>query len=151
MSKWDFDKLFDKNNVVGLKNMTNGKTYVHTVSNKSVNWKDYMNDKLSECRFVPAQNGQVEFRIQYILKLDENGEVAERLFDRRRDMMPEIKDGTIVKGRFNEFGVAINNRIVYESGMCDTLSEENIDAIWDENIHSFIWLMCTDLFGRKNK
>ena len=122
---WDYDKLFANNNVVGVKVLSSNNIYNYVVdSRKSSNiiWSYYKNSKLKD-----TDDGNSE--IQYIIRLDEHGNVIERLFDREVDMpkpMPELEDGMFGKiGTFDwdEYGnveylniedfVITNNRVLF--------------------------------------
>ena len=101
---WDYDKLFAEGNVVGLlypdgeivpipckfREESNIENLIQYYGNKDLKCEDY--------------------KIQYIIRLDEHGNVAEKLFDRDRDMkkpMPKLEDGMFGKtGTFDwdEYG-----------------------------------------------
>ena len=97
---WDYDKLFAEGNVVGLKNKKTNNLSPTIVYQKElwgeigyVDWKDYFNKELFFKSSYP-------FEIQYIIRLDEHGNVVEKLFDRERDMpnyMPELETGMFVR------------------------------------------------------
>lgn len=152
---WDYDKLFAEGNVVGLKNKHNNRIYNHGVSHTAcwgdeneVNWYNFENDELK-------RNG---FEIQYIIRLDEHGNVVEKLFDRDRDMkkpMPKLEDGMFGKiGTFDwdesgnveyldiEDFIITNNRVLFIQygkinswGMIEDLVDSTLDkdALCDED------------------
>ena len=79
---WDYDKLFAEGNIIGISPVKN--EVINIVCSKSHHNIDgirrlYSNNDLSYC----------EMKIQYIVRLDEHGNVVEKLFDRDRDMKPE--------------------------------------------------------------
>lgn len=107
---WDYDKLFAEGNIVGLTIEDGEDIYNQVVSNpdywrdgQEINWNLYKNEKLSSC-----EETGFEFKIQYIIRLDEHGNVIEKLFDRERDMkpeaepMPELKDGMFIRVAFKD-------------------------------------------------
>lgn len=132
---WDYDKLFAEGNVVGLKNKHNNRIYNHGVSHTAcwgdeneVNWYNFENDELK-------RNG---FEIQYIIRLDEHGNIVEKLFDRETDMskpMPELETGMFVlifnynhtKTRLGYIN-AERNMVIYQTGGWDYI-DENKDEI----------------------
>ena len=90
---WNYDKLFTKGNVIGLKDTKENKLYTHVVYEKE-DWMDYFNDSLT----YKVKN--IASIIQYIIRLDEHGNVVEKLFDRDRDIqetMPELETGMFIK------------------------------------------------------
>lgn len=121
---WNYDKLFAEGNVVGIK-------YIDYIGNHIVpqktrwgidneDWKNFWNDKL--------ESGAAE--IQYIIRLDEHGNVIEKLFDREKDMskpMPELETGMFVRVKDEGLGYVdtINNRIVYQLGGYDNINGES--------------------------
>lgn len=136
INMWDYDKLFAEGSVVGLKNISLNKIFNHGVTCKKywdddneIDWSHYQNEDLRYCIFS----------IQYIVHLDEHGNVVEKLFDRDRDMnaMPELKHGMFVKvkiGNEESFGYVdtYKQRIIYQDGSFDNL--ENIDTWMDEDL-----------------
>ena len=151
---WDYDKLFAEGNIVGLHNVREGETYGWTVVNKSywhqsgqINWQDYFNPELS------FDTGFYLFEIQYIIRLDNKGQVAERLFDRDKDMpkpMPKLETGMFVYvpriGAGLGFVDAENNHIIYQSGNFDYIQDNKlgkgiiaeITKVYDKNtVYSF--------------
>lgn len=130
---WDYDKLFAEGNIVGLRNVREGETYGWTVVNKSywhqsgqINWQNYFNSNLS------FDTGFYLFEIQYIIRLDDKGQVAKRLFDRDKDMpkpMPKLETGMFVrigKHKDNVLGFidAENNHIIYQDGGYDIIDDD---------------------------
>lgn len=131
---WDYDKLFAENNVVGLTIEDGEKVYNQVVSNpdywndgQNVNWDLYKNNQLSS-----YEETGFKFEIQYIIRLDEHGNVVEKLFDRERDMksetkpMPELETGMFVRVEDECLGYVDtkNNRIVYQHGGYDVLNAD---------------------------
>lgn len=139
---WDYDKLFAEGNIVGLKNLDTGDIYTHTIWNyNSSYWNEYKNKDLSNRSFVEEENRcGIFFEIQYIIHLDEHGNIIEKLFDREKDMpksMPELESGMFVTVFWRDSsgnGVNLgyvdkeNNHIIYLSGGYD-----NLNTNWDKN------------------
>ena len=155
---WDYDKLFAEGNVVGLKNKKTNKFNPITVYQKElwgeigyIDWKNYFNKELFFESLYP-------FEIQYIIRLDEHGNVVERLFDRDRDMksetkpMPELETGMLVRVEDEGLGYVDtkNNRIVYQHGWYDVLDRDEylpnvllkIIEVYSENACAFSY--CDD-------
>lgn len=151
---WDYDKLFAEGNIVGLHNVREGETYGWTVVDKSywhqsgqINWQDYFNSNLS------FDTGFYLFEIQYIIRLDDKGQVAKRLFDRDEDMpkpMPKLETGMFVYvphiGTGLGFVDAENNHIIYQKGGFDYIQDNKlgkgiiteITKVYDKNtVYSF--------------
>ena len=167
MNMWDYDKLFAEGNIVGLHNVREGETYGWTVVDKSywhqsgqINWQDYFNSNLS------FDTGFYLFEIQYIIRLDDKGQVAERLFDRDKDMkpeanpMPELKHGMIIEIKSNDKKVLgyidkYRDLIVYQNGAYDTIesyrgwANKQVIAIY-EDVESFNQCNYTDPIWEKS-
>lgn len=117
---WDYDKLFAEGNVVGLKyKETNTIISVDTYNLKDALFKYYQNNLLE------SSNQQ----IQYIIRLDEHGNVVEKLFDREKNMpkpMPKLETGMFVRVEDEGLGYVdtINNRIVYQLRGYDDINGE---------------------------
>lgn len=131
---WDYDKLFAEDNIVGLTIEDGEDVYNQVVSNpdywedgQEMNWNLYKNEELSSC-----EETGFKFEIQYIIRLDEHGNVVEKLFDREVDMpkpMPELETGMFV--RITDHGnmrntilgyVDIQNcRVIYQDGTYSNL------------------------------
>lgn len=131
---WDYDKLFAEGNIVGIKNEVEGRFGVYQITkdkelprearyyNFGKRWDDFKNANLAR---------SVIF-IQYIIRLDEHGNVVERLFDREKDMlkpMPELETGMFVRvggHKDNKLGFvdAENNHIIYQDGGYDFIDDE---------------------------
>lgn len=133
---WDYDKLFANNNVVGIKVLSSNNIYNYVVdSRQPLNniWSYYKNSDLKD-------KDDSNLEIQYIIRLDDRGQVAEWLFDREKDMpkpMPELESGMFVTVFWrNSSGNGVNlgyvdkenNHIIYLSGGYD-----NLNANWDKN------------------
>lgn len=151
---WDYDKLFAEGNIVGLKNLHNNKIYNHGIPNKNC-WGD-----TNEVDWYCFENNNLKrnmLEIQYIIRLDEHGNVIEKLFDRERDMkpeavpMPELKDGMFIRVAFKNnyldqnlgFVNLSQGRIIYQEGGYDwvnnikTWKEAKIIEIYDPGALSF--------------
>ena len=119
---WDYDKLFAKGNVIGLKETKENKLSTYVIYKKE-NWMDYFNDSLS---YKPRN---IASEIQYIIRLDEHGNVVEKLFDREKNMpkpMPKLETGMFVRVEDEGLGYVdtINNRIVYQLRGYDDINGE---------------------------
>ena len=152
---WDYDKLFAEGNVVGIKVLDSNRFYNYIVDNSNIVnnsfWSYYKNDTLSD-------KDDSDFEIQYIIRLDEHGNVVEKLFDRERDMkpepepMPELETGMFVRVEDEGLGYVDtrNNRIVYQHGGYDVLDEDEylpnvvlkIIEVYSENACAFSY--CDD-------
>lgn len=128
---WDYDKLFADGNIVGIKVLNSNKFYNYIVDSRNIAnnnfWPYYKNDTLSD-------REDSDFEIQYIIRLDEHGNVVEKLFDREVDMpkpMPELETGMFVRvidnGNmdYTVLGyVDIQNcRIIYQDGKYNDIVE----------------------------
>lgn len=123
---WNYDKLFAKGNVIGLKETKENKLYTHVVYEKE-DWVDYFNN------FLTYKVKNFASVIQYIIRLDEHGNVVEKLFDREVDMtkpMPELETGMFVRVTDNTnmtetvlgYVDITNYRIIYQDGKYNDLS-----------------------------
>ena len=167
MNMWDYDKLFAEGNIVGLHNVREGETYGWTVVDKSywhqsgqINWQDYFNPELS------FDTGFCLFEIQYIIRLDDKGQVSERLFDRDKDMkpeanpMPELEHGMIIEIVSNDKKILgyidkYRDLIVYQNGAYDTIesyrvwANKQVIAIY-KDVESFNQCNYTEPIWRKS-
>lgn len=139
---WDYDKLFAKGNILGIKNC-----YENLIFNQVIDfsepgfWIDgYQNNELS-CKDQYVVSDKIghsyttDFEIQYIIRLDEHGNVVEKLFDRDTDMpkpMPDLETGMFV--RVNGYGGsrigfvdAENNHVIYQEGGYDFIDDDDIN------------------------
>lgn len=143
MVMWDYDKLFAKGNIIGIKK-PDGEIYHIDASAKQRNvgvLSKCYNDSLS----FDTNNG--ESFIQYIMRLDEHGNVVEKLFDRERDMvesMPELKTGMFVRVAGAGLGYVNveNNRIIYQNGDFDYINYydgvySDIIEVYSKEVYSF--------------
>lgn len=137
---WDYNKLFAEGNIVGLLYPDGEIVPIPCKFRKTSNIENlnkyYGNENLS-CE---------EYKIQYIIRLDEHGNVVEKLFDRERDIppsMPELKHGMIIKINYKDketLGYVDKHRglVVYQDGTYDTIDshkdwiETDIVAIYDD-------------------
>lgn len=128
---WDYDKLFAEGNIVGFKHSDEDQICPYIIYEKN-DCMDYFNDSLC------YKSKDFISEIQYIIRLDEHGNVVEKLFDREEDMpkpMPELETGMFVL-IFNynhtetQLGYinAERNMIIYQSGGWDYV-DENKDEI----------------------
>lgn len=134
---WDYDKLFAKGNVIGVLNYCENKFEVGIIDDNNLyEWRDYYaNDELS----YKDEALNIDAKIQYIIRLDEHGDVVEKLFDRERDMkpepepMPELKTGMFVRvnrydGSHIGFVDAENNHVIYQEGGYDFIDDDDING-----------------------
>ena len=143
---WDYDKLFTDGNIIGIKNCYRDEVFNHVVDvTTGVTWlESYKNEELSfKYQHVNVDDKikhgyTTDFEIQYIIRLNEHGDVVERLFDRERDMakpMPELETGMFVlmfnydhtKTRLGYIN-AERNMVIYQTGGWDYI-DENKDEI----------------------
>lgn len=115
---WDYDKLFAVGNVICVGDI------VSSVDEFNImDWRDsYANKELTH---KALSNG----KIQYIIRLDEHGNVVEKLFDRDRDMdkpMPELETGMFVRVPISGIGLvdSEHNHIIYQTGGYDLIDDE---------------------------
>ena len=137
---WDYDKLFAEDNILGIK-YPDGVISPRSVNNqeiKELTKYQYANDKLS----------YDEWQIQYIIRLDEHGNVVKKLFDRERDIMPELKHGMFirVKTSYAEMLGYVDmylDKIVFQNGSWDRPSNipnwgsSEILEIYPSTLNSF--------------
>ena len=102
---WDYNKLFAEGNIIGISPTKN--EVINLVCSK-------FNHNIDGFRNLYSNNdlSYENIKIQYIIRLDEHGNVIEKLFDREKDMpnfMPELKTGMFVKVLSN-MG---NNNVTY--------------------------------------
>lgn len=137
---WDYDKLFTEGNVVGLKNVPQNIIFPSSVDGKEywgkegyVDWRDYYNKSLSTTK---DKNQKYTFEIMYVVRLDEHGNVVEKLFDRDTDMpkpMPELETGMFVRmadrANWRDNTIAYvdhqNNRLIAKEGWFEALSRKD--------------------------
>lgn len=141
---WDYDKLFADGNIIGIKNCCRDEVFNNVVDvTTSVTWLEgYKNEELAcKDQYVDVDDKikhgyTTDFEIQYIIRLDEHGNVVEKLFDRDRDMprlMPELEDGMFIRVMFknNPYDQALGfinlkrGQIVYQDGGYDLISNMN--------------------------
>ena len=131
---WNYDKLFAEGNVVGIKNNKTNKTYIDVIETKE-DKEFYIEDYgINTLDYSPSNE-----QIQYIIRLDEHGNVVEKLFDRKRDMkpkpepMPELETGMFVRvntydGSHIGFVDAENNHVIYQEGGYDFIDDDDING-----------------------
>lgn len=126
---WDYDKLFAEGNVVGFKHSDEDQIHPYIIYEKN-ECMNYFNDSLC------YKSKDFISEIQYIIRLDEHGNVVEKVFDRDRDMprlMPELEDGMFIRVMFknNPYDQALGfinlkrGQIVYQDGGYDLISNMN--------------------------
>lgn len=168
---WDYDKLFADGNIIGIKNCYRDKVFNNAVDiTTGVTWLEgYKNEELScKNQYVDVDDKikhgyTTDFKIQYIIRLDEHGNVAERLFDREHDMpkpMPELETGMFVRvidnGNmdYTVLGyVDIQNcRIIYQDGKYnDMVNMEKLKGIVDiVEVYSIKTLCFNRCFSNEN-
>lgn len=127
---WDYDKLFAEGNVVGLKHSDENQIRPYIIYEQN-DCMDYFNNSLS------YNERDFTSQIQYIIRLDEHGNVVEKLFDRERDMkpepkpMPELKTGMFIRVLISGLGFvdAEHNRVIYQAGYDSIYDEEEVPGI----------------------
>ena len=124
---WDYDKLFAEGNIVGISPAKN--EVINLVCSK-------FNHNINGFRVLYSNNdlSYENIKIQYIIRLDEHGNVVEKLFDRERDMpkpMPELETGMFVRVKNSDrdenhlgFIVAENNHVIYQDGGYDIIDDD---------------------------
>ena len=141
---WDYDKLFADGNIVGIKNCYRNKIFPSSIDDTtSTAWLNaYKNNNLCcKNQYVDVDDAvkheyTTDFEIQYIIRLDEHGNVVEKLFDRDRDMprlMPKLEDGMFIRVMFknNSYDQTLGfinlkrGQIVYQDGGYDLISNMN--------------------------
>lgn len=154
---WDYDKLFADGNVIGIKNCYRDKVFNNVVDvTTGVTWLEgYKNEELScKDQYVDVDDKikhgyTTDFEIQYIIRLDEHGNVIEKLFDREKDIpkpMPKLETGMFVL-IFNYDHTEIRlgyinaerNMIIYQSGGWDHIDEnkDEILKVYSNNCNCF--------------
>lgn len=135
---WNYDKLFAVGNVICVGNI------VSSVDEFNImDWRDnYANKELTH---KALSNG----KIQYIIRLDEHGNVVEKLFDREVDMpkpMPKLETGMFVLiFNYNHTETRLGyinaerNMIIYQSGGWDYVDDnkDKILKIYSNNCNCF--------------
>ena len=124
---WDYDKLFAEGNIVGFKHSDEDQIHPYIIYEKN-DCMDYFNDSLC------YKSKDFISEIQYIIRLDEHGNVIEKLFDRDQDManpIPELKTGMFIKLKKYEeikmgFVYAEENHVIYQEGGYDFIYEDEI-------------------------
>lgn len=128
---WDYDKLFAEGNIVGLLYPDGEIVPVPCKFREESNIENliqYYRNKDLKCE---------DYKIQYIIRLDEHGNVVEKLFDRERDIpkpMPKLGDGMFVKiyspyRNESSFGLIYNNKVVYQNGEWDEIYDLTEDVV----------------------
>lgn len=141
---WDYDKLFADGNIIGIKNCYENFIFNQVVDlEEPASWLEgYKNSDLNYKKQHVAigeiYSYTTDFEIQYIIRLDEHGNVVEKLFDREVDMpkpMPELETGMFVLiFNYNHTEIRLGyinaerNMIIYQSGGWDYV-DDNKDKI----------------------
>lgn len=157
---WDYDKLFAEGNVVGIKNEVTKEFGVYQITHNKELPRDaqYFQYGRYWDNFANTLLARSDIFIQYIIRLDEHGNVVEKLFDREKDMksntkpMPELETGMFVRIEDEGLGYVDirNNRIVYQHGGYDVLDGDEylpnvllkIIEVYSENACAFSY--CND-------
>lgn len=130
---WDYNKLFAIGNIIGVNVKTKNIFNISTVDNDDIyEWKLYYANE--ELKYKDNEHREYESYIQYIIRLDEHGNVVEKLFDREKDMpkfMPELKTGMFIRTCYESYTNfqlgyidAENNRVVFQSGSFNDIDGE---------------------------
>lgn len=154
---WDYDKLFADGNIIGIKNCYRDEVFNNVVDvTTSTSWLEaYKNDELC-CKDQRVDVDEIikhgyttNFEIQYIICLDEHGNVVEKLFDRDTDIprpMPELETGMFVLiFNYNHTETRLGyinaerNMIIYQSGGWDYIDEnkDEILKVYSDNCNCF--------------
>lgn len=141
---WNYDKIFVEGNIIGVKNVYKNKVFPFSVDEDNVEWlrSCYENEELI-CKNRHVVDDEVpnsystDFYIQYVVRLDENGNVSEKIFDRYKDIIgyPKLNIGTFGKilyfdGEdfksediaFGKFVIVKEGYISYQYGKYDMIS-----------------------------
>lgn len=134
---WNYDKLFAVKNVIGVLNHCENKFEVGVVDDDNhYEWRDYYaNNELS----YKDETLKIDAKIQYIIRLDEHGNVVEKLFDRETDMpkpMPKLETGMFVRVYSAYKGEGIlaliyDNRVIYQDGEWDEIYDLTEDIVME--------------------
>ena len=144
---WDYDKLFADGNIICTKDTVKGRLFIERIekdSNTGYSLKtSYSNENLS-CNIIIPDKRYGEYstilEIQYIIKLDEHGNVIEKLFDREKDMqkpMPKLETGMFVKIAYTCDYITYlgyvnleKGEIIYQDGGWDFIEKDFIVEIY---------------------
>lgn len=151
---WDYNKLFAKGNFVcwKSKNCPDYTRGAFIYKGQTDGYKTNFANKLLE--------NKAEEYIQYIIRLDEHGNVVEKLFDRERDikaLFPELKTGYFIECVNGLIGVIVNDKIIFNNGGFGTLDGFNLKTgealynedcsiikVWNENGLGFSYVSVVD-------
>lgn len=160
---WDYDKLFAEGNILGIKNLYTKQILNSVVDTYSYDYwfDDYKNNELSSknCKvdvdYIVGHGYTTDFEIQYIIRLDEYGNVVEKLFDREADMpkpIPKLEDGMFIRitddnsyyyGNTLAYVDLNRNRIIGQDGcwcfVDDIINKEGAELveIYASNVNNF--------------
>lgn len=165
---WDYDKLFSEGNIVGIKNEVTKESGVYQITHSKQLPKDAQYFQYGKYWDVFANTilARSDIFIQFIIRLDEHGNVVEKLFDRERDMpkpMPELKTGMFVRVNGyddNRIGFvdAENNHVIYQEGGYDFIDDDDIGGhgiaskiveVYGKNAYAFNFCIKDNLIWRK--
>lgn len=146
---WDYDKLFADGNIIGIKD-PKGIIYKKISSLKerhAGSIRRFCNDSLS----FNAVDG--EHFINWIIQLDEYGNIIEKVFDRERDIpknpMPNLEDGMFIRVEYNDYSEDTyhpdrkttlgyvdmgRNRILYQNGHSAKIKNGKIELNYEDKI-----------------
>lgn len=169
---WDYDKLFAEGNIIGIKNCYRNKVY-NTVVDESIGiyWLEgYKNKQLCLKEQYVDDDSKVkhgyttDFEIQYVVRLDEHGNVAEKLFDRDRDMpgpMPDLETGMFIRVLISGLGFvdSEHNHVIYQTGGYDFIDNEedicgiasSIVEVYSKNTYAFEYCNKDNLIWRSSE
>lgn len=146
---WDYDKLFAEGNIVGISPTKN--EVINLVCSK-------FNHNIDGFRNLYSNNdlSYKNIKIQYIIRLDEHGNVVKKLFDRDRDMeskskpMPELETGMFIRVYDKSedetvlaFVYKEGQRVIYQDGDFDYIADvikgdyNKIVEVYPANVLSF--------------
>lgn len=143
---WDYDKLFAEGNIVGFKHSDENQIHPYIIYKKN-DCMDYFNDSLC------YKSKDFISKIQYIIRLDEHGNVVEKMFDREKDMpsnpMPDLEDNMFIRVQYYDYSEdlyhpdrktvlgyvdMIHNRILYQDGRFAKIENGEIKLIGCDEI-----------------
>lgn len=146
---WDYDKFFAEGNIIGISPTKN--EVINLVCSK-------FNHNIDGFRNLYSNNdlSYKNIKIQYIIRLDEHGNVVKKLFDRDRDMeskskpMPELETGMFIRvydksedKTILAFVYKEGKRVIYQDGDFDDIADvikgdyTKIVEVYPESVLSF--------------
>ena len=117
---WDYDKLFAEGNIIGFYVPLIEKYTVHVIDEKQKNiLYNYYKNKLLSYSGPIISYEDMKTKIQYIVRLDEHGNVIEKLFDREEDMIDPL-DAAMAQKTVNELcSNCIHKDVFWKNAGCN--------------------------------